>query len=303
MKIRLLAHDSKIPNYAIMKISTYHKQLGDDVGWYEPMIDYADTDILYSSKIFTFTPEYEYFPMNPRTQIIKGGTGYDIKSKLPEEIEKITKLDYSLYPECDYSIVFTTRGCIRHCAFCVVREKEGLIHDVPIAELNPNGKYIRVQDNNFFASCTWRNRLDQLKAFKQPIDFNGGLDLRIMTEEMCQALKSCKLKSIKVAFDDYKDKDEIMPKLEMLTKWINPEKIVCYVLVGNKANHLLEEDIERVNLIWSLRAYPFVMPYVDFNDTKREIPRDIKDFARWCNNRFVFKSCTWEEYKQIKEKK
>lgn len=297
MKVRLLAFDSLIPNFAIMKISTYHKRLGDDVAWYDPILDYADTDILYASKIFTFTPDYEYYPMNPHTKIIKGGTGYDIKSQLPPEIECITDLDYSLYPDCDYSIVFTTRGCIRHCAFCVVREKEGLIHDVPIVSLNPNGKYIRVQDNNFFASKTWRERLDQLKSFNQPIDFNGGLDLRIMTDEMCLALKSCKLKSVKVAFDDYADKDVIMPKLKMLCSYINPSKVVCYVLVGNKANHLLDEDIERVNLIWGLKAYPFVMPYVDYNQNKREIPRDIKDFARWCNNRFIFKSTTWEKYK------
>lgn len=297
MKIRLLAFDSLIPNYAIMKISTYHKRLGDDVDWYDSIADYVDTDILYVSKIFTFTEDYQYFPSEERTKIIKGGTGYDIHSKLPKEIEDITELDYSLYPDCDYSIVFTTRGCIRNCSFCVVREKEGLICDYPIASLNPNGKYIRVQDNNFFASKTWKERLKKLKEFNQPIDFNGGLDLRIMTEEMCQALKGCKIKSIKVAFDDIKDKEVIMPKLEMLCKWINPQKIVCYVLVGNKANHLLDEDIERVNLIWRLKAYPFVMPYVDYNDTKREMPKDIKAFARWCNNRFVFKSCSWDEYK------
>ena len=236
--------------------------------------------------------------MPPKAKIIKGGTGYDITSKLPSEIEEITELDYSLYPDCDYSIIFTTRGCIRNCAFCVVRQKEGIIHDVPIAKLNPNGKYLRVQDNNFFASKTWRERLDQLKSYKQPIDFNGGLDLRIMTEEMCEALKSCKIKSIKVAFDDIKDKDVIMPKIEMLTKYVNPQKIVCYVLVGNKESRLLDEDIERVNLLWGLRVYPFVMPYVDYNDHKREIPRDIKDFARWCNNRVIFKLCAWEEYKK-----
>ena len=291
MKVRLLAFDSLIPNYAIMKISTYHKRMGD-------VVDYMDTDILYVSKIFTFTEDYQYFPSSERTKIIKGGTGYDIHSKLPEEIESITELDYSLYPDCDYSIVFTTRGCIRNCSFCVVREKEGLICDYPIASLNPNGKYIRVQDNNFFASRTWRERIAKLKELNQPIDFNGGLDLRIMTEEMCQALKECKIKSIKVAFDDIKDKETIMPKLEMLCRWINPKKIVCYVLVGNKTNHILEEDIERVNLIWNLKAYPFVMPYVDYNSNKRQIPKDIKAFARWCNNRFVFKSCTWEEYKK-----
>ena len=80
MKIRLLATDSKIPNLAIMKISTYHKNKGDDVGWYDPLFDYEDTDILYESKVFTFTPEYKYYPINAK--IIRGGTGLDIEKKL-----------------------------------------------------------------------------------------------------------------------------------------------------------------------------------------------------------------------------
>lgn len=298
MKVRLLAPDSKIPNYAIMKISTYHKKLGDDVDWYQPIFDIYDTDILYISKIFTFSSDpTKTIPMPINAQIIKGGTGYDITSKLPNEIENIIDLDYSLYPDCDYSIIFTTRGCIRKCSFCIVNKKEGLIYDTKIVNLNPNGKYIRVQDNNFFASNTWKIRLNKLKSFNQPIDFNGGLDLRILNEEMCQELKKCKIKSIKVAFDDIKDKNIILPKLQLMTQYIKPNLIVCYVLVGNKENRLLPEDIERVNLIWSLGVYPFVMPFIDFNDTKRITNDDIKHFARWCNNRFIFKSCNWENYK------
>ena len=83
-KVRLLAIDSKIPNFALMKISTYHKRLGDDVDWYDPMFDSEDTNILYVSKIFSFTKDYQYFPTNEKTKIIKGGTGYDYTSKLPE---------------------------------------------------------------------------------------------------------------------------------------------------------------------------------------------------------------------------
>ena len=123
MKVRLVDVDGKIPNYALMKISTYHKRLGDDVGWYEPLMDSDDTDILYMSKIFTFTDDYEYLPT--KAKIVRGGTGYDYTTKLPEEIESITELDYSLYPDCDYSIVFTTRGCVRQCPFASCRKKRG----------------------------------------------------------------------------------------------------------------------------------------------------------------------------------
>lgn len=295
MKVRLLAPDSKIPNLAIMKISTYHKRKGDNVAWFNCDLDFCDTDILYISKVFTFSQFEEPILFND-CQIIKGGTGYDIKSKLPQEIEEITELDYSLYPECDYSIVFTTRGCIRHCPFCIVHDKEGMIHNVPVCQLNPKGKWIMLLDNNFFGNPTWRKNIEVVKSFNQPIDYNCGIDLRILTEEQCKALASTKIKSLKCAFDNYEDKEKIMPKLKMLTEYINPNKIVCYVLVGFKQKHLVEEDIERVNLIWSLGVYPFVMVYQDFNDPNYKRDLTTRQFARWCNNRFIFKSCKWEDY-------
>ena len=101
-----------------MKISSYHKSLGDDVNWYDPMFDMYDTDIFYESKIFTFSPDFNYYPVGAK--IFRGGTGIDVKSQLPTEIESITELDYSLYHDCDYSIQFLSRGCIRKCPFCVV---------------------------------------------------------------------------------------------------------------------------------------------------------------------------------------
>lgn len=301
MKVRLLAPDSKYPNYAIMKISTYHKRKGDDVGWYIHELDFTDTDILYISKIFTFTKDVELLPMND-CKIIRGGTGYDIHSKLPQEIEEITELDYDLYPNCDFSILFTTRGCVRNCQFCVVREKEGLIHNVPLCSLNPHGKYIKVQDNNFFANPTWRENLQALKELGQPLDFNSGIDLRLLTIEQCEALASCKIHNIHCALDDYKDKDIILPKLKLLTQYIKPYKITCYVLVGFKQKEIVWEDIERVRLIWELGVYPFVMVYQNFNDPNWKRSKQAMHFARWCNNRFIFKSCTWEEYESSRKK-
>lgn len=296
MKIRLLAPDSKIPNLAIMKISTYHKNLGDDVDWYNHQLDREDTDILYISKVFTFSKDVVELPVNAK--IIKGGTGYDVYSKLPAEIDSITKLDYSLYPDCDYSIVFTTRGCIRKCGFCVVPKKEGLIHNVPICELNPKGKYIKVLDNNFFANRTWRENLEVLKSYNQPLDFNQGIDLRLLNVEQCEALAKCKIKTIMCAWDNYKDGPKILPKLELLTRYIKPSKIRVYVLVGYENYELVDTDIERVNKIWELKAYPFVMVYVDLNNPSYEKARSCRRFARWCNNRFIFKSCTWDEYQK-----
>ena len=295
MKIRLLATDSKIPNYAIMKISTYHKRLGDDVDWYDPIFDMYDTDILYESKVFTFTPEYQYYPVN--TKIIRGGTGIDIESKLSPEIECIDELDYSLYPDCDYSIVFTTRGCIRRCPFCVVPKKEGLIHNVSIPKLNPKSKYIKILDNNFFANKTWRENLELLKSFNQPLEFNQGIDLRLLNEEQCLAISKCKVKQIYCAWDNYNDKEKILPKIKMLCKYVKPYKITCYVLVGFENKEIVDTDLERVMTLKELGVNPFAMGYIDFDDPKYEKSKSVKDFCRWVNMKATFKSVKWEEYR------
>lgn len=294
MKVRLVDVDSKIPNYALMKISTYHKRLGDDVGWYDPLLDYEDTDILYLSKVFTFTPDYLYLPINAK--IIKGGTGYDYNIKLPEEIENITELDYSLYPSCDYSIIFTARGCVRKCPFCIVPKKEGIIHNVNVASLNPNGKYIMLLDNNFFANKTWRENIKILKEFNQPIDFNTGIDLRLLTEEQCEALSKLKIKVIHCAWDNYKDKDKILPKLKMLCKYVKPYKITVYVLVGFENKEIVETDIERVMTLKEIGVNPFAMGYINFEDPNHKKSKSVIDFCRWVNNKFVFKKTTWEQY-------
>lgn len=106
------------PNYALMKISAYHKSKGDTVEWWQPLNTY---DKVYSSKVFDFTPENPYLPPNT----IKGGTGYGIFEDLPKEIDDMFP-DYSIYPECNYAIGYITRGCIRNCEWCVVPKKRGI---------------------------------------------------------------------------------------------------------------------------------------------------------------------------------
>ena len=115
MNVRLLAIDSKMVNLAILKIAQYHLNKGDDVNWYSPIFDQS-CDILYISKVFTFTEDLIYLPQHAK--IIKGGTGYSVTNKLPNEVENITEISQAyelLYPTIDYSIIFTTRGCVRNC--------------------------------------------------------------------------------------------------------------------------------------------------------------------------------------------
>ena len=285
MIVRLVDIDSKMPNLALMKISAYHKAQGHGVDYYNPLIDVPD--LIYASKIFDFSADYAYFP--DHCEVIKGGSGYDIKSRLPQEIEQSTKLDYSLYPNADYSIQFFSRGCIRKCPFCIVKDKEGAMHAVEPMELNPKGKHVEIFDNNFFANPDWKEAIKIIQSYKQPVNFHG-VDLRLINEEQAYYLNKIKHhKQIHVAWDN--PKDDLLPKLKEMVKYIKPYKIMCYVLIGYWSTH--EQNLYRVEKLRELKIDPFVMPYDKSDEYQR-------NFARWVNHKAVFKTVSWQDYKKTR---
>ena len=182
-----------------MKISAWHKAQGDSVEWYRPMFS-GHMDKVYMSKVFSFTPDYEYYV--DAEEIIKGGTGYAIslvdgteifdKTKdrpLPDEIEHIYP-DYSIYGITDTAYGFLTRGCPRNCAFCIVGKKEGLTSRkvADLTEFWSGQKNIVLNDPNILACKEWKDLLGQLEESRAKIDFNQGLDARLLTEEKCEAI-------------------------------------------------------------------------------------------------------------------
>lgn len=280
MKVGIISLDGKMPILPLMKIKSFYK----NVNWLNSLESY---DKVFISKLFNFTPDLHY-AINSK-EIIKGGTGYDLKSKLPDEIEKCQP-DYSIYPKCDYSIQFFSRGCIRNCPFCIVREKEGNICPVEPMNLNPNGKHIEVFDNNFFANPNWKEAINTLIGYKQKVNFHG-VDVRIMTEEQAYWLNQLKHhKQIHIAWDN--PRDDIIPRIQEMCKYIKPYKIMCYVLVGYWSTH--EEDIYRIEKLRELGVEPFVMPF-DKNDLRQ------KRLSRWVNNKIIFKKCL--KYENYDEKR
>lgn len=281
MKIGLYNLEPAIVNTAMMQVSTYHKLNNDDVYIYSPLF-HDEYDKIYAFSIFDYTDKGYV-----RDDMITGGTGFDIKSKLPVEITKC-EYDWSLYPDCDYSILWFSRGCIRNCPFCVVREKEGYIHSVEPLNLNPNGEYVKVMDNNFFANPNWNDSVDYLLDLDQKIDMQG-FDIRIFNEDQGEALSQLKHhKAFKFAWDN--PRDNIDDKIELLLDYIKPSNLMCYVLIGYWSSPM--EDYQRVMHLWeNYKIHSFVMPYDKFN-------RYQKDFSRWVNNKIVFKSCTWGEYQE-----
>lgn len=288
MRIGLVSVDSHhYPNYALMKISAYHKSKGDLVEWADPM--FGEYDKVYMSKIFTFTPDDN--SIYGGAEIVKGGSGYDVKSRLPKEIEKSTLMDYSIYPQFPYSVQFFSRGCIRKCPFCLVHDKEGEIHPVEPSHLNPNGKWIEILDNNFFANPEWKSAVDYLIKVNQKVNLHG-VDIRIMNEEQAYWLNKLKLQNnIHIALD--LPQIDLTEKLRSVVKYIKPYKLTCYVLIG--FNSTPEQDLYRVMRLKELGISPFVQPYRDFKN-EREPSQYERDFSRWCNRKELFKSMDFVEF-------
>jgi hypothetical protein len=307
VKIGLIDVDGhNYPNIPLMKISAWHKTKGDSVEWYNPMFS-EHMDKVYLSKVFSFTPDYQYFI--DADEIIKGGSGYCIsivngkevynQSKdiqLPYEIEH-TYPDYSLYGITDTAYGFLTRGCPRGCSFCHVEAKEGRASR-KVADLSEfwNGqKNIVLCDPNILACKQWKELLQQLIDSQSWVDFNQGLDIRLMTEEKAEMIKRIKTKNIHFAWDRYDDYEKIVPKFQMFKEitQMRFQKLGVYVLCGFDTT--FEQDLERVYKLRDMGFNPYVMLY-----NKEALPKSskLRKLQRWVNNRIIFASCErFENYK------
>jgi hypothetical protein len=312
MRVGLIDVDGgeRFPNIALMKISAWHKERGHDVSWYNSFDGWYDK--VYMSKVFSFTPDYDY-EVNA-TEVEKGGSGYCIEiedgkevyhaerdTTLPEEVEHIYP-DYSLYPSLtrDTAYGFLTRGCPRGCEFCVVGKKEGRCSR-KVADLSEfwNGqKNIVLCDPNILACKEWKPLLQQLIDSKAYVDFNQGLDIRMMTEEKAMMLSQIKVKELHFAWDRYEDKDMVLPKLKTLAKHIKSliqgHRAIVYTLVNFDTT--LEQDLERIYTLRDMGYWPYVMIY-----DKEHCDSVYIKLSRWVNNRFVFaKTERFEDYTRKK---
>lgn len=316
MKIGLIDVDGhNYPNLPLMKLSAWHKRNGDQVEWYNPMFS-GHCDIVYKSKVFSFTEDYPY-PIDA-DKVIEGGTGYAIsivngkevydKSKdppLPKEIEHIYP-DYTLYEECkDTAFGFLTRGCPRGCSFCHVAPKEGRCsHKVAdLSEFWSGQKNIVLCDPNILACKDWKELLQQLVDSGAKVDFNQGLDIRMMDEERAKMLSKIRIKEIHFAWDRFEDKDIIQPKFITFRNEskVHPHDLQVYVLVGDREKRVTEQDLYRIYWLRDHGYAPFVMVY-----DKENLPKghELRKLQRYVNNRIVFWSVpTFQEYStnQIKE--
>lgn len=274
------------PNLALMKISAWHKRFGDNVDWAVPIEKY---DIVYQSKVFddTYSADINWIPQAEK--IIKGGTGYGLDNKLPDEIEHIYP-DYSLYPRLtnDTAYGFLTRGCPRHCDFCIVGDKEGL-KSVKVANLSEfwaGQKYIKLLDPNILACREHMELFRQLKESGACVDFTQGLDIRLINDENISEINLIRLKEIHFAWDN--PSDDLTDKFRFYAAHAKRKPHGRYGTVYVLTNHgtTIDDDLRRIYTLRDLGYSPYVMVY-----NKPDAPRIIKRLQRWCNNRWIFGAC------------
>ena len=292
MKIGLINIDSKIPNLALMKISAYHKAKGDIVSWFDMFETY---DKVYSSKIFSYTQDFYYYPEG--IEIVKGGSGFiGNYTVLPDEIEH-TCPDYSLYPGIDYSMGFITRCCIRTCNFCIVPKKEGMIRANADIDEFLRHKNLVCLDNNVLASEHGLKQIEKIIERKIKVDFNQGLDARIIAENpaIAELLSKVKwLKPVRMAMDNMGEADAVIKATELLRKYkATPKAYSVYILVRND----IEDALKRVEICKKLNLNPFAQPYLNPNSTKFEVSQEQRDFVSWVNQKAFFKKMPWELFR------
>lgn len=218
-----------------------------------------------------------------------------------------------------YSIGFLTRGCVRHCPFCVNKLENKVVKYSEIDwfldnEKDENGKllrpYIYLWDDNFLASDRniWEPLLDALIATKRPFQFRQGLDERILAESedgpiIAEKLSKCKYHGDFIfAFDNWKDRDKIVKALKIWKRY-NPKKstkfyLFCGYMLKSGNDEQLYNDIkilfDRIHILMQYGCFGYVMRHADYEN--HDLSNIYVQIARWCNQPQFYRYMSFWEY-------
>jgi hypothetical protein len=223
--------------------------------------------------------------------IVFGGTGVDLTTCLPDEIENCDP-DYSIYPLCDTSYGFITRGCIRSCSFCKVPRKEGYIRRVASVESIVKHKKVKFLDNNILALPEHKEILTELVSKKIKCQFSQGLDIRLVDSENSRLLSKMNyLGEYIFAFDNWKYKTLIEQKMELLS-WRKPYQLKFFVYVHPGME--LSDTVKRIMWLKENQCLPYIMR--DISCWKSKYSNFFTDLASYCNQVHVFKKMEFWEF-------
>ena len=307
MKAAILDIDSKIPNLALMKISTHLKAKGYDVELFQYNIkaapgknkeqivfDGAGYDIVYASILFTTNKNVLSVLNNLFVNI--GGTGHDIDKKLPENIDNLPP-DYSLYSENKTSYGFITRGCIRDCYFCFVPRKEGRLkkyNTVKNIVCSEHKKTI-FMDNNILAYSKHKDVFREIISLKLKLTFNQGLDIRLNDDENAKLLSEMNyINEYIFAFDDISYQPTIDKKYSIARKHIKKDWKVKFFIYCHPKKTTISSIKKRIEWCYNNKALPYIMRDFDCYDDKHA--NFYTDIASWCNQPGLFKNMTFKQF-------
>lgn len=292
MKVQLVQLDGSMMNLALAKLGTYHLLKGDQVD-----LDMGNPDLIYYSAIFDWTAKKFRGQTPLGAKAIFGGYPFN-DLQLPADAE-FCKPAYDLWG-VDYSLGYTSRGCIRKCDFCIVPKKEGKMRDYQFVGdfHDPGHKKIILLDNNFFASPEWRANLAYVNEAGLKVSFCQGLDLRIMTDKIAAILADTKSEDWKFqgrryyfAWDNIREETAVRNGISMLLNaGINPETIAIYVIAGYDST--FEQDLYRCEVLWNEYG---IHPMARKWNNRKDDPR-LNALARWSNRPAAHRNHSWKEY-------
>jgi hypothetical protein len=299
MKVLLVEPDyyTRFPPLGLMKLASYHRSRGNEVklvsGTEENSNFHPDRIEITSLFTYAWKPVHSaidfYHKRYPNAKIRVGGIYASLMPRhikasfsfvsthfgLFEEAERYLPaydilLDTEKWKDWDSSILFTSRGCIRSCPFCAVPRLEGKIRSVvdDVEKYIFDGhKKVIIWDNNFLASPNWKKVIKKLKEMGMKIDFNQGLDARLINEENAKILSGIRSPMIRMAYDNIGDKKVITKAVNLLfSNGVRRRNIMFYVLYNFYNNSRSEGDtpymfFERIKYIAELGCVSYPMRF------------------------------------------
>ena len=318
----------RFPNLCSMKLSSYHKSIGDLVTLKTDYEELELFDKVYISKVFTKTEVPEHVLSMPNVQY--GGTGfyYDKAPPLPPEVEHIMP-DYHLYDEwveqainsgvkrneftyyLDYSIGYLTRKCFRGCYYCVNRNYKGVEVASPLSEfMDESRPKLCFLDDNFLGCPKWRELIQPVIESKKRFQFKQGLDERLLTADKIIEISKWKYDGeVIFAFDNIEDKELITSKLELIRSTVPDwrRELKFYVFCGCDKHDKYDDEFwkqdiinlfERISILSRYGAKPYIMRFEKVYDS--EFASFYAAVAAWCNQPSIFNTFTFRLFCQCR---